>query len=454
MDDDGGRGARDAGRRAEAQLVDALREVEGVASRSVFSGVRVPLWYGHDADHGDAPTSQSGERSVDGFVVVDTPDAAEGRLRLGRGEIDVVVVTLRGIFAIEVKCWSGTVDVDPVTGRWLQTRARSGEVVNHGDVGATLARKASALAEHLARHGVSLPSGAVQPRLVFVNRNCQFTYAARTAVGNIAVLPDDFDAFVAGFQRSTAGRVADATLPKWLTGCALGITAAAEACAVIESSCRTWDTLTLVAAGSSVIEGDFVGLVAGGGLEAHSSDVRNRVVAGRVDRPLGQQRLGLRDLGTTRRETDALDFELRLARDASAPLIARAAAVASSVAQWGWHAVGFGSSASEGSTGDDNASGEDDVVAVFTRARPDVPPMRSVDLALFAVLGNSAVPGPPTPVPRGALHRGIETWLARAREPAATLDPALGGVLFHVPGEPSPRFFRAGDVATIGLSVR
>ena len=136
-----------------------------------------------------------------------------------------------------------------------------------------------------------------------------------------------------------------------------------------------------------------------------------------------------------------------------------------SAARWGWRAIGFGASSSnsegdstgEGASGsgsDSNSGGSGAVVAVFTRARPDIPRLRGVDLALFAVLGNAAVPGPPTPVPRGALHRGIEEWLARARQPAVTLDPALGGVVFHVPGDPSPRFFRAGDVASVGLSVR
>jgi hypothetical protein len=45
--------AREAGRDAETELVDALRSLQGLAPRTVFSSVRVPLWTGEDDIDGD-----------------------------------------------------------------------------------------------------------------------------------------------------------------------------------------------------------------------------------------------------------------------------------------------------------------------------------------------------------------------------------------------------------------
>lgn len=54
----------------------------------------------------------------------------------GRQEIDVVLLTEKGLYTLEIKNWSGRVTVLS-TGEWLQTR-RNGSVVHHGAVLAKL----------------------------------------------------------------------------------------------------------------------------------------------------------------------------------------------------------------------------------------------------------------------------------------------------------------------------
>lgn len=96
------------------------------------------------------------------------PSRRQGRRR----EIDLIVATPEAIHLIEVKNWSGRVEV--VDGRWRQAR-RGGAVVDHGDLLDDLRRKRDAVAEHLADRGLTLDDRFMEEnfplKIIFTNPN-------------------------------------------------------------------------------------------------------------------------------------------------------------------------------------------------------------------------------------------------------------------------------------------
>jgi len=87
-----------------------------------------------------------------------------------RREVDLIVCTPRMIHLIEVKNWSGRLDVRD--GAWCQTR-RNGQVVEHSDLVETNRLKRDAVVEYLNEGGVSLDAPMVQehivPKIIFMN---------------------------------------------------------------------------------------------------------------------------------------------------------------------------------------------------------------------------------------------------------------------------------------------
>lgn len=98
------------------------------------------------------------------------PSPKQGRRR----EIDLIVCTPAAVHLIEVKNWSGRIDVQG--GRWRQTR-RGDDVVDHGDLLATLREKETAVVEYLQSHGLardaSFARDHLASELVFVNANLE-----------------------------------------------------------------------------------------------------------------------------------------------------------------------------------------------------------------------------------------------------------------------------------------
>lgn len=94
------------------------------------------------------------------------PSRRQGRRR----EIDLIVCTPAMIHLIEVKNWSGRLDVRD--GAWRQTR-RNGEVVDHGDLLRTNLQKRDAVVEFLGDGGVALDArfarDHIVPKVIFTN---------------------------------------------------------------------------------------------------------------------------------------------------------------------------------------------------------------------------------------------------------------------------------------------
>jgi Nuclease-related domain len=94
------------------------------------------------------------------------PSKRQGRRR----EIDLIVCTPIMIHLIEIKNWSGRLDVRD--GVWCQTR-RSGQVVEHADMFETNRQRRDAVVEYLRDHGVPLGESFIGehivPKIIFMN---------------------------------------------------------------------------------------------------------------------------------------------------------------------------------------------------------------------------------------------------------------------------------------------
>eukprot|EP00051_Salpingoeca_urceolata_P020606 m.311250 g.311250 ORF g.311250 m.311250 type:complete len:377 (-) comp19651_c1_seq8:27-1157(-) len=238
-----------AGRRAESELHRALVG-RGLAVDAVVGNLRVPLWH-RLPDR--TPRETSG-----GFVLVS--HAAEEASRLARGEIDLCVLTQRGIFVIEVKNWSGSC-VRSAQGRsWLQYRS-NGEVIDHKDAVETTGEKARCFAEHLMRQGCRITPAHVLPRVVFVNsRLCLDESIASLPE---VVTPDNVEQLLQSFDTTALRAIGDAWLPTWLTGCTIASDVICEVKAAIEWSVGTWDVVELRNADDGELHGHFLGVGAG-----------------------------------------------------------------------------------------------------------------------------------------------------------------------------------------------
>ena len=105
-------------------------------------------------------------QDADVFAGRRIPSKRQGRRR----EIDLIVCTPKLIHLIEIKNWSGRLDVRD--GVWCQTR-RSGQVVEHSDLSETNRQRRDAVVEYLRDHGVPLGepfvSNHIVPKIIFMN---------------------------------------------------------------------------------------------------------------------------------------------------------------------------------------------------------------------------------------------------------------------------------------------
>ncbi len=111
------------------------------------------------------------------------PSKRQGRRR----EIDLIVCTPRMIHLIEIKNWSGRLDVR--NGVWSQTR-RSGQVVDHPDLIEGNRHRSDAVVEYLNDQGLSLGSSFIRehivPKVIFMNPRLELERAIEDRVDVIS----------------------------------------------------------------------------------------------------------------------------------------------------------------------------------------------------------------------------------------------------------------------------
>lgn len=178
----------------------------------------------------------------------------------GHREVDVVALTSRAVVVMEIKNWSGSVDVEKRTGNWLQRRRSTGCVVNHENPLLLIRMKADLIREHLERAGVSIP---IVHRLVLVNSNLENIHTSIASAEEVVLWGNSTlqkRELLNDFAQSTARTVWESIAPAYFTG---SITKDQwHKANQVLLSFPTWDTVTLH--GGKVLNGDFKTLRVGG----------------------------------------------------------------------------------------------------------------------------------------------------------------------------------------------
>ncbi|KAG0562417.1 hypothetical protein KC19_9G144300 [Ceratodon purpureus] len=89
----------------------------------------------------------------------------------GRREIDIVLLTKRDLFVLEVKNWSGSINLN-ADGSWIHTRS-DGSTVVHSNLLEDLNYRADLLESYIERRGTTLPAGFIQQKVFLVSRDCR-----------------------------------------------------------------------------------------------------------------------------------------------------------------------------------------------------------------------------------------------------------------------------------------
>ncbi|KAG0632280.1 hypothetical protein M758_1G317100 [Ceratodon purpureus] len=182
------------------------------------------------------------------FTSLRIPDTGQGR---GRREIDLVLVTKRELFVVEVKNWSGAIELQP-DGSWLQIR-RNGTVQKHSNVVDGTKYRAQLLKSYIERRGVNVPPDFVQPKVFLVNPDCKPEQA-------IVMQPEVLSADRwESFMENNLERTGSGWLISLLSSSQQPTPVLSEASEkqllYILSTAPTWDRLELY--GGKIVVGDF-----------------------------------------------------------------------------------------------------------------------------------------------------------------------------------------------------
>ncbi|MEZ9552738.1 nuclease-related domain-containing protein [Vibrio breoganii] len=104
--------------------------------------------------------------SVDAFVGKRVPKPGRGRY-----EIDIILLSGKKLYLIEIKNWSGTLSSEQ--GEWVQTK-RNGEQIRHKDICQLNQKKLEAIQAYFNKRGVAVPKGFAAHKTVFMNQNLAF----------------------------------------------------------------------------------------------------------------------------------------------------------------------------------------------------------------------------------------------------------------------------------------
>jgi hypothetical protein len=184
---------------------------------------------------------------------------------MGRCEADLIVMTPRRVVLIEVKNWSGRLEVRG--DQWVQVR-RNGVEVAHDNLLMANRDKLLALKRYLEHNGIDIPTGRFHQAIVFAHPGLALDPVLRghPAILDYAVVGDVLGDGTGLGQRAAAKLIDWAASEEMATALhdklldvipPMRLKAAAEAV----SSLRTWDLLTL--RGGRVLQGDLLWLRAG-----------------------------------------------------------------------------------------------------------------------------------------------------------------------------------------------
>ncbi|KAG7492647.1 hypothetical protein MATL_G00016930 [Megalops atlanticus] len=142
------------------------------------------------------------------------------QFQTARDEINLVVLTGRGVFCIDVKCWRG--EVSAQSQNWqLRQKEEDQNFTNTSiqqvvDPLQAITTKTTNLWNHLKRNGVSIRQALLHPRVLFLSADCHLEEGLRKR--EELVSHGDLDAFLRSFREGYVAWISDALTPSWLSG--------------------------------------------------------------------------------------------------------------------------------------------------------------------------------------------------------------------------------------------
>lgn len=166
-----------------------------------------------------------------------------------RTEVDLVILTKRKLFVVEVKNWCGRVELD-ADGSWCQL-LKDGSVVKHPNAVEDTQERAALLESYISRRGLTLPPSSLQCKVVLVNPNCR---AEEAILSKREVLSfDEWESFLAKETKKSTFEWLQLVRPKRKKVLASDLRQQLHA---ILSTAPTWDRLMLE--GGCTVLGEFL----------------------------------------------------------------------------------------------------------------------------------------------------------------------------------------------------
>ncbi|XP_064176756.1 uncharacterized protein si:zfos-911d5.4 [Anguilla rostrata] len=165
--------------------------------------------------------------------------------KIAKDEINLVLLTGRAVFCIDIKCWRGKVSAQ--NQNWqLQQKKEDQNFTNTSiqqvaDPIEAITTKTINLWNHMRRNGVSVRQTVFLPRVLFLSPDCQLEEGLRKR--KELVSHEDLEAFLRSFREGYVAWFSDALTPSWLTG-HLSYRQLGEAKEVLKKM-GTWDLVRL-----------------------------------------------------------------------------------------------------------------------------------------------------------------------------------------------------------------
>ncbi|XP_056433747.1 uncharacterized protein si:zfos-911d5.4 [Gadus chalcogrammus] len=179
------------------------------------------------------------------------------QLQTANDDINIVLLTGRGVFCLDLKPWRGAVSAHQ-RGWHVQLRQEGGDLPNTcveqvDDPVQAITTKTVNLCHHLKRSGVCVRQSLFIPRVVFLSPDCDLDQELRKRKELVSY--DQLDPFLASFRESYVGWLSDALTPSWISG--RQSYRQLEAVRGLLGRAGTWDLLQL--RGGEQIRGDYQG---------------------------------------------------------------------------------------------------------------------------------------------------------------------------------------------------
>ncbi|KAM7370660.1 hypothetical protein PAMP_010189 [Pampus punctatissimus] len=158
----------------------------------------------------------TGLRKEDVYCNLRIPD----KFQTSKDDINVVVLTGKGIFCIDVKPWRGTVSAH--NQNWhVQVKEEDQNFTNTcieqiEDPLKAITTKAANLCDHLKRSEVPVPQSLFLPRVIFLSPDCELDEELKKR--RELVSHSQIDNFLRSFREGYMAWISDALTPSWLSG--------------------------------------------------------------------------------------------------------------------------------------------------------------------------------------------------------------------------------------------